>query len=105
MNKVEQRTTRDGYVSLRADAFQPLLEGVQKLEASLDRAAKRIEDARRANAEKRRDAFTAEGVRNIYAKIEAERRQKESDEFERKLFGRLLPPTTRERLFGTEESK
>jgi hypothetical protein len=105
MNKVEQRTTRDGLVSLRADAFQPLLEGVQKLEASLDRAAKRIEDARRAKAEKRLDALVDGAVQNIYAEITEADQRKEDQAFEMKLFGRLLPPTTRERLFGTEESK
>jgi hypothetical protein len=101
-----KRTTRDGYVSLRTtDAVRPLLEGVQKLEASLDRAAKRIEDARRAKAEKRLDALVDGAVQNIYAEITEADQRKEDQAFEMKLFGRLLPPTTRERLFGTEESK
>ncbi|MBW1906953.1 MAG: hypothetical protein JRJ24_16955 [Deltaproteobacteria bacterium] len=89
-----KRTTRDGAVRLRTtDAFQPLLEGVQKLEASLDRATKRIEDARRAKAEKRLDALVDGAVQNIYAEIAEADRQKEEDAFERKLFGKLLPRT------------
>jgi hypothetical protein len=100
-----KRTTRDGYVSLRTDAFRPLLERVQKLEASLDRAAKRVEDARRAEAEKRLNALVDGAVENIYAGITEADQRKEDQAFEMKLFGRLLPPTTRERLFGIEESK
>jgi hypothetical protein len=87
MNKVEQRTTRDGLVSLRADAFRPLLEAVQRLDASLDRAAERAEDARRAKAEKRRKDRVDETVRNIYAEDERKRRQEEDDAFFERLTG------------------
>ena len=101
-----RRTTRDGHVRLRtADALQPLVEATRKLEASLDRAEERIEDARRVEAEKRLDALVDGAVQNIYGKIAEADRQKEEDAFERKLFGKLLPRTTRERLFGTEDSK
>ena len=101
-----KRTTRDGAVRLRTtDAFRPLLEGVQRLEASLDRTAKRIENVRRAKAEKRLDALVDGAIQNICGEPEAERKRQEDRAFEMKLFGRLLPPTTRERLFGIEESK
>jgi hypothetical protein len=47
MSKVEQRTTRDGALAgrrtIRTDAFRRILEGIQRLEASLDRAAEQIE--------------------------------------------------------------
>ena len=94
-----KRTTRDGHGRLRTtDAVRPLLERVQKLEASLDRAAKRVEDARRVEAEKQRDASTAECVRNIYAKIAEADQRKEDQAFEMKLFGRLLPRTFGQRI-------
>jgi hypothetical protein len=100
-----KRTTRDGHVRLRTtDAFQPLVEATRKLEASLDRAEERIENVRRAEAEKRLSALVDGAVQNIYAKIAEADQRKEDQAFEMKLFGRLLPPTTRERLFGIEES-
>lgn len=106
MNKIERRTTRDGRARLRTtDAFRPLIEGVQKLEASLDRAEERIKNVRRAEAEKRLDALVDGAVQKLCGKIAEADRQKEEDAFERKLFGKLLPPTTRQRLFGTEDSK
>ena len=57
---IEQRTTRDGgppighitRVTRTTTAIRPLLEGVQRLDASLDRLVKQAEDARRAEAEK-----------------------------------------------------
>ena len=96
-----KRTTRDGGPWTRTtDAVRPLLEGVQKLEASLDRATKRIEDARRAEAEKRRDASIAECVRNIYAEAIAEHRQEEDDAFFERLTGSKPGRSTRDLLFG-----
>jgi hypothetical protein len=105
MSKVEQRTTRDGHVWLRADAFQPLAEATRKLEASLDRAVERIENVRRTKAEKRLDALVDGAVQNIYAEIETERKQQEDEAFERRLFGELLPRTFGERIGLDEVSK
>jgi flagellar biosynthesis/type III secretory pathway protein FliH len=106
MNKIEQRTTRDGRARLRTtDALQPLVEATRKLEASFDRAEERIENVRRAEAEKRLSALVELAVQNICGEIAEADRQKEEDAFERKLFGKLLPPTARQRLFGTEDSK
>lgn len=108
--KVEQRTTRDGAPlvgrrTIRADAIRPLLEGVQKLEAGLGRAVRRAEDARRAEAEKRLTALVDGAVQNIYAKIAQADKRKEEQEFELRVFGELFPPTTKDFLFGPEESK
>jgi hypothetical protein len=104
--KVEQRTTRDGgppiwHVTRAAratTAIRPLLEAVQRLDASLDRAAKRVEDARRAKAEKRLRAVVDQSAQRIYGGIAAKERQAERERFQRKLFGRRLPRTLAERL-------
>ena len=101
-----KRTTRDGHVRLRTtDAVRPLLEGVQRLDASLGRATRRIEDARRVEAEKQLNALVDGAVQNIYAKIAEADQRKEDQEFELRVFGKLFPRTTRDLLFGAEESK
>ena len=99
-----KRTTRDGH-ERTTDAVRPLLEGVQKLEASLDRAAKQIEDARRAEAEKQLNALVDGAVRNIYAEIAQADRQQEDAAFERRLFGERFPGMFCENNGLFEESK
>ena len=47
---------------------------------------------------------TTDYVNDFYKKLARADRRKEEDAFERKIFGELLPPTTRELLFGNEES-
>lgn len=65
--KTEQRTTRDGYPILTTtDAVRPLVEGVRKLVASLDRVEQRIEDARAKRA-KQLEAVDDEAAPNQHS--------------------------------------
>jgi len=110
MKLTVRRTTRgDCYptVSRTIDAIRPLAEAVERLDRSLDRAAERVEAARRADRRRKLETMVADVARNIYADIERDRRQEERDAFQRKLFGARLPRTFRERVFGVpdEESK
>jgi hypothetical protein len=89
--------------TIRTDAMWTLFEAVQRLEASLDRAVRRAEDAR-AKSE-RLTALVDGAVQNIYAEIETERKQQEDEAFERRLFGELLPRTFGERIGLDEVSK
>ncbi len=71
-----RRTTRDGFIThanRTTDALRPLAEAVRNLEASFDRAAERIEDARQAKVEQRVKALVDESVRGLYAEAEAGR--------------------------------
>jgi hypothetical protein len=122
MNKVESRTTKDGAFTGRialstADALKPLTDAVSKLEESYDRAEQRIldarrraekrtEDARAAKAEKELRALFDGVTERIYAEDAAKARRDDRERFERKLFGKRLPRTFRERVFGfTDEGE
>jgi hypothetical protein len=91
--------------TIRTDAMWTLFEAVQRLEASLDRAVRRAEDARRAEAEKRLTALVDGAVQNIYAKIAQADRQQEDKAFERRVFGERVSQMFRENNGLFEESK
>ncbi|MBW2190685.1 MAG: hypothetical protein JRG93_14035 [Deltaproteobacteria bacterium] len=106
---VEQRhdvVLRNGVPATRtADALQPLAEAVRGLDVSFDRLANRIEGARRAEASKRLTALVDGAVQNLYATVETERRDKESDRLHLRLTGKKRPPTHRtigQHIFGDD---
>jgi hypothetical protein len=67
--KTEQRTTRDGRpVLTTTDAVRPLVEGVRKLAASLDRVEQRLEDARAKRA-KQLEAVDDEAAPNQHGEF------------------------------------
>jgi len=105
MNKVK-RFTKDGRPTGRttriADALQPLVEGIQRLDASLDRTAKAIEKRRQDARDARLRAIVDEAATNLHAEAERKRRLEEEFAFERKLFGKRLPRTFAERI-GLDE--
>jgi hypothetical protein len=90
-----------------ANAIEPLVAAVHDLEERFDALAERVEAVRRADRRRKLETLVTDAGRRIYATIEAERQQHESDAFQRKLFGGRLPRSFRERIFGVpdEESK
>jgi len=102
----EPRTTRDGRPAGRkariADAFQPIVDRILRLDASLTHASKIIEKKRQDSRDTRLRAVVDKAVTNLYAEAERKRRQEEEFTFERKLFGHRLPRTFAERI-GLDE--